>query len=248
MARFLAVAFLAWAALGWFAAPFASAQTTVNPARTSPVVVELYTSQGCLHCTRANRLLGTLSGEEHVLALTFSVDYWDYLGWHDTFAERNFAERQRAYSNTLHGRRSTPQLVINGMRQVSATDWDASRAALQAVQAMPGPPNAPTVSIRRLADNSVRAVVGSGTTAVVADVWLISFEPGPIGVHVLSGENANRMVWHYNLVRTITRAGSWTGAPAYYEQLRCSPECAVIVQTPGGGPILGAAVTRRTRR
>lgn len=248
MARFLAVALLAWAALGWLAAPCASAQTTASPARTSPVVVELYTSQGCLHCTRANRLLGTLSNEDQVLALTFSVDYWDYLGWHDTFAERNFAERQRAYSNALHGRRSTPQLVIDGMRQVSATDWDASRAALQAVQSAPARPSAPTVSIRRLADSSVRAVVGSGATPIVADVWLIAFEPGPIGVHVLSGENANRTVWHYNLVRSITRAGSWTGAAAYYERLRCSPECAVIVQTPGGGPILGAAVTRRSRR
>lgn len=245
MARLLAIVALAWAALGWF--PLAHAQPAPVPVR-APVVVELYTSQGCWHCARANRFLGTLSREDQVLALTFSVDYWDYLGWSDTFAASEYADRQRAYSSALRGRRSTPQLVIDGIRQVSATDWDTSRATLQTVQSTPRPAGAPSVSLRRLANNSVRAVVGAGAAPAGADVWLIAFEPGPTAVNVLAGENANRNVWHYNLVRSIRRAGGWRGAASYFEQPRCAPECAVIVQAPNGGPILGAAFTQRRRR
>jgi|CXWL01.1.fsa_nt_gi hypothetical protein len=243
MARFLAVVLLAWAA--W--SPLALAQNAAAPAPArTPVVVELYTSQGCWHCARANRFLGTLSREDNVLGLTFNVDYWDYLGWRDRFAEPDFADRQRAYSDAMRGRRSTPQLIIDGVRQVSATDWDLSRATLQSVQSTARGNGAPSVTIQRLRNSSVRAVVGAG--AGVADVWLIAFEPGPTAAYVTAGENAGRTVWHYNLVRSIRRAGVWNGAGSYFEQERCSPECAVIVQAPNGGPVLGAAYTQRRPR
>jgi len=97
--------------------------------RRAATVVELYTSQGCSQCPRANRLLGMFSREDDVLALTFPVGIWDYLGWHDTFAQPEFAERQRSYSQTLRVRgRFTPQLVVNGARTISASDWDEARA------------------------------------------------------------------------------------------------------------------------
>ncbi|GAM99567.1 hypothetical protein U91I_03221 [alpha proteobacterium U9-1i] len=244
-ARLLAAALLVWAALSALAPGHAYAQTA--PVR-APIVVELYTSQGCWHCARANRFLGTLSREDDILALTFSVDYWDYLGWADTFAEPEYAQRQRAYADALRGRRSTPQLVIAGQRQVSATDWDVARATLDQVRATARAAGAPSVSIQRLRNSSIRAVVGAGTSAGEADVWFIAFEPGPVAVNVLAGENDRRTLWHYNLVRRITRVGGWSGASAYYEQPRCTPECVVIVQAPNGGPILGAASTRRARR
>jgi len=76
------------------AAAVPSAWAQPAPAR-GPVLVELYTSQGCSACPRANRLLGELSHEPDVLALTFAVGYWDYLGWIDTFARPEFADRQR---------------------------------------------------------------------------------------------------------------------------------------------------------
>lgn len=241
-ARLLAAVLLAWAALGSLLPPAAEAQTAAR----APVVVELYTSQGCWHCARANRFLGTLSREDDILALTFSVDYWDYLGWRDTFAEPEFAERQRDYATTLRGRRSTPQLVLNGQRQVSAVDWDTARAAIDELAAAPRPSGAPSVSVQRLRNNTVRAVVGAG--AGQADVWFIAFDPGPYSVNVLAGENDRRTLWLYNLVTRIDRVGAWNGASAFYERQRCSPECAVIVQAPNGGPILGAAFTSRRRR
>lgn len=241
-ARLFAAALLVWAALGSFLPSLAEAQTAARP----PVVVELYTSQGCWHCARANRFLGTLAREENILALTFSVDYWDYLGWRDTFAEPEFAQRQRDYANALRGRRSTPQLVVNGQRQLSAIDWDTARAHIDQAAAAPRSSQYPSVSVQRLRNNMVRAVVGAGAGS--ADVWFVAFDPGPFSVNVLAGENDRRTLWIYNLVTRIDRVGGWNGTAAFYERQRCAPECAVIVQAPNGGPIMGAAFTSRRRR
>ena len=244
-ARFLAVALLL------LATPLSGARADppVTPAPRAPVVVELYTSQGCSQCPRANRLLGEFSREEGVIALTFPVGYWDYLGWIDTFAQPEFTARQRAFSRSLRMRAPfTPQLVIDGMRQVSAADWDESRAAMQWVQGQSAVPASPSLSVRRLPSGLVRITIGAGEARSGAvDVWLISYDPGPLNVLIRGGENANRMVSHYNLVRRVTRIGSWNGQATWFERPRCTPECAVIVQQTSGGRILAAAMTRRER-
>ncbi|MBU4195153.1 MAG: DUF1223 domain-containing protein, partial [Alphaproteobacteria bacterium] len=86
----------------------------------SPVVVELFTAQGCGGCVEANAVVERAAGEPGVIALTYGVDYWDYLGWTDTFARPEFVQRQRAYRAALRQRGvSTPQVVIDGRRQVS---------------------------------------------------------------------------------------------------------------------------------
>jgi hypothetical protein len=232
-------------ALVW-GAPSARAQSEGVQAR---VVVELYTSQGCTQCPRANRLLGMFAREDGVLALTFPVGIWDYLGWRDTFARPEFAARQRIYSTTLRVRgRFTPQLVINGARQMSASDWDEARAAFAEQQAAAAPAGAPEVAITRLRNNRVRVTVGEGAASAPGDIWLIAFDPGPIDVVITGGANINRSIAHYNLVRTIERLGAWNGGAAWYERTHCVPECAVVVQTANGGPILAAAYTSRPRR
>ena len=224
----------------------AHGQTTGQRAQA---VVELYTSQGCTQCPRANRLLGTFSREEGVLALTFPVGIWDYLGWHDTFARPEFSQRQRAYSQTLRVRgRFTPQLVINGARQVSASDWDDARMAYDAERAGGWPQGAPELSITRLRNNRVRVTLGPGARTPPADIWLLSYEPGPITVVITGGLNIDRSIPHYNLVRRIERLGAWSGDPLWYERPRCNPECAVIVQAADGGRISAAAFTARRRR
>ena len=79
-----------------------------------PVVVELFTAQGCAGCPEANARVEAVAAEPGVIALTYAVDYWDYLGWADTFARPEFAQRQRAYRHALRLRNvSTPQVVIN---------------------------------------------------------------------------------------------------------------------------------------
>lgn len=234
------------AVLFGFAATVLDARAQTEGQRAQ-VVVELFTSQGCTQCPRANRLISLYSHEPGVLALTLPVGIWDYLGWRDTFAQPSFTSRQRAYSETLHVRgRFTPQLVINGAAQVSAFNWDDARSTFNAQRTSGWPANAPTATITRLRDGHIRVTIGAGAAGSAADVWLVSYEPGPINVVISGGLNINRTIAHYNLVNDIDRVGGWDGAPVWYERSRCQPNCAVIVQEPEGGRILAAAyITRR---
>ncbi len=232
--RFLAAALVL--GLAGFAMP-ARAQTTMR----AGAVVELYTSQGCTQCPRANRLLGMFAGEDGVLALTFAVPIWDYLGWRDTFAEEAFADRQRAYSNSLRVRgRYTPQLVINGGSAMSASYWDEARAVLD--RAMESPLSAsPNITIAPLRYNGVRVTIGAGARRSNADVWIVAYDRGPVTEYVTAGTNINRRIYHYNLVRSMDRLGRWNGGAVYFEHSRCRPECAVIIQEPSGGRIIAGA-------
>jgi len=234
------------AALLWLAAFVvpANAQTTTHRAQA---VVELYTSQGCTQCPRANRLIGMFSREDETLALTFPVAIWDYLGWHDTFAQPEFTNRHRAYSRTLHVRgRFTPQLVYNGASQLSASNWDEARAMLDQTRAN-SIANALDVRIMRPQTNRVRVTIGSSARRPPADIWLIAFDPGPVTIFVTDGANRSRRIDHYNLVRRIERLGVWNGEAIYFEHGRCNPECAVLVQEPAGGRIIAAAYTTGSR-
>ena len=88
-------------------------------APAEPVVIELFTAQGCAGCPEANARVEAIADAPGVIALTYAVDYWDYLGWEDTFARPEFAQRQRAYRRPLKLRAvGTPQVVIDGRRQV----------------------------------------------------------------------------------------------------------------------------------
>jgi hypothetical protein len=110
------------------AALFAAALSQTAAARDrTPVVVELFTAQGCSACPKANLLLDRYADRSDVVALTFPVDYWDYLGWRDTFAQPAFTERQRAYADRLKLRSlTTPEFDIDGVwpgrRQDRPTD------------------------------------------------------------------------------------------------------------------------------
>jgi hypothetical protein len=233
------------AALLWLAAfvSTANAQTITNRAQA---VVELYTSQGCTQCPRANRIVGTFGAEDGVLALTFPVAIWDYLGWHDTFAQPEFTNRHRAYSRTLRARgRFTPQLVFNGASQMSASDWDEARAMLTQT---PPLTNGPDVRITRPRANRTRVTIGSGAPRAEADVWMLAYDPGPVTIYVTDGVNRSRRIDHYNLVQGMERVGGWNGGAVYFERGRCSPECAVIVQEPNGGRIITAVYTRPPNR
>lgn len=235
--RFLAVTLVALAA-------FAASARAQTPGQRADVVVELYTSQGCSQCPRANRLLGNFAREPGVLALTFPVGMWDYLGWHDTFAQPEFTERQRQYSRALRIRgRFTPQLVLSGSRQLSAADWDDARIALDQAQMAPRALARGDLAITRLNGGRVRITLNNNPRGEDADIWLVVYDPGPLAVVVHGGLNINRTVLHYNLVRSMERVDTWNGRSVWYERSRCWPECAVIIQERNGGAILGAAYT-----
>ena len=248
-AHLAAVALLLFAAFGLNAQAQERAAAAAEASASAVTVVELYTSQGCFSCPRANRLVRQFTRDHNVLALTFPVGYWDYLGWADTFARPEFVDRQRLYSRALHFRAPyTPQLIIDGARQVSAASWDLSRAVFDEVRtdAVNAPPS-PRITLRRMGNDVARVEVSRGAHAgQPADIWFVSYDPGPLTVLITRGENANRRVTHYNLVQRIVRAGEWNGEATWFERAQCRPECAVLVQEPNGGPILAAAFTQQS--
>jgi len=204
-----------------------------------PVVVEFYTAQGCAACAQANDYVNSLAERPGVLALTFAVDYWDYLGWEDTFALPAFAERQKAYLTPLSLREPyTPQLVINGASEASAVEPEKVEALLEAAAERQVPaPDILFIGLRRVDVGTGRAPRGG------ADVWLIRYDPRPENVVVRRGENRGETLEQRNVVREITRLGRWRGRPTAYsapEPSQDGLQTLLIVQAPNGGRILAA--------
>jgi hypothetical protein len=214
------------------AAAFAFA-TALPVHAAQPVVVELFTSQGCSSCPPANASLAAVANRPDVLALSFGVTYWDYLGWKDTFAQPQFTARQVAYESGLgHSGPFTPQIVVNG-----ATDTVGNRQSdvehLIAAAHLAGPAIALKGNVV-----SVAAAPAQGT----ADVWLVRYDPRTVNVSVARGENEGVTLPHKNVVRELTRLGAWSGAAATYP-ISPAPAgllTAVLIQKPRGGVILAA--------
>jgi len=207
-------------------------------AKPPPVVVELYTAQGCASCGEANANLIKLASRPQVLALTFPVDYWDYLGWPDTFAKPEFADRQKAYVAQLALREPyTPQVVVDGRAQAGGLQTDkVDKLIDQAAGEHPKPPQIAFVGGKRVD-------VGAGRPPRPgAEVWLVRYDPRQQDVMVKKGDNRGQTVEHINVVREITRLGSWKGRPVAYRLPAASEEglaTVVLVQGAKGGRILG---------
>jgi hypothetical protein len=212
----------------------------VGAAARPPVLVELFTAQGCGSCDDANAFFGRLAERPGVLALTFPVDYWDYLGWTDTFARPEFTERQKAYVARLKLREPyTPQVVIDGREQAQALkSAEVDRLVRAAAAAPRNPPDIRFVGARRVDVGSGRAGKGG------AEVWLIRYDPRAVEVLVRAGDNRGETVVQKNVVRQMERLGVWRGRPTAY-RVPAAPEdglkTVVVVQQPRGGRVLGVA-------
>lgn len=216
-----------------------AAQAATPPAE--PVVVELFTAQGCAGCPEANRAVEAVAAEPGVIALTYAVDYWDYLGWADTFARPEFAARQRAYRAALKLRAlPTPQVILDGARQAQVRP-EPLQAAIDAQARRRVFP--PEIEFRE-SGNAVG--VGSGRAPVGgAEVWAVTFVPGPQEVTVARGDNRGQRVRHVNVVRRLTKLGDWRGSPMLFRLPGDSAEgeaVAVLVQSKTDRRILNAAV------
>ncbi|MDQ0464923.1 hypothetical protein QO010_002707 [Caulobacter ginsengisoli] len=225
-------AFLVWAFAAALASPVAAA-----PAKP-PVLVELFTAQGCSSCNDAGEHFNDLAQSPGVLALTFSVDYWDYLGWEDSFARPEFVERQRAYVRGFGLREVyTPQVVVGGRSQVSgvrAAKVDALVA--QAAKTPIDPPDMLFMAGGRVAVGSGRVPRGG------ADVWLIRYDPRLLEVQVRRGDNKGRTLTERNVVRELVKLGAWKGRPTAYKLPAAKTDglvTVVVVQAPRGGRVLG---------
>jgi hypothetical protein len=215
-----------------------------------PIVVELYTSQGCASCPPADQITAELTERDDVLPLTFPVDYWDYLGWHDTLARPQNAQRQIAYARrSQSGRVFTPQMVIDGFFSAIGSrraDVLARIAARQAAAiAAPSVPvrisvDGQEVSVSLPMDQARRARPGAK-----ASVWLFPFGKVDM-VHITGGENRGRSVRYSHVVRNIVMMGEWTGKAATFEHTLSEHDrgqfgYAVLIQDDGIGPVIAAA-------
>jgi hypothetical protein len=202
-------------------------------AQTRPVVVELFTSQGCSSCPPADALLNELAGRKDVLALGFHVDYWDKLGWKDPLSTPGATMRQQDYA-TEFGRSEvfTPQMVIDGRRQAVGSNRGAVLAAIAGSEPASAAPVAFAADGR-----SVSIGAGTGTGKVLVIRYLLSRT-----TEVQRGENAGRTAIDRNGVDAISRAGEWTGQKLdlQVEPVDADHGLAVLVQG-DDGRILGAA-------
>lgn len=225
-----------FAALGAIAA--LAANSAIAADARHPVVVELYQSQGCSSCPPANANVQAIADRPEVLALSFSVTYWDELGWKDTFARPEYTARQWDYAKGLgHQNVFTPQVVVNGRKDGVGAD---ARELAQLVRAGDRGVAGPDLAIVGGA-----ARIGAGAApAGGADVWLARYDPRILQVPIRRGENGGKTLPHKNIVKQFVRIGHWTGA-AQTITLPASTDpalmTAVLIQTSKGGPILAAA-------
>lgn len=229
MKFWIRVCLVAGAALAWIA------QADV-PSR--PLVVELFTAQGCSSCPPADAYLGQLSQRPDVLALAFHVDYWDSSGWRDRFELRQGVERQNVYAHNF--RRAsvfTPQFVIDGRKDAMDTS--------SIVQALQEPRDAVPVTLAVREGQVVVDVGEKQGEQHPSDVVLVAFLRHAVS-NVGRGENAGKTLEEFNIVRSIRTLGEWKGATENYKVSVSSlpsdaTDVAVLVQSHGEGPIVGAA-------
>ena len=203
------------------------------------VVVELYTSQGCSSCPPADKLLGELSSRKDVLPLALHVDYWDYIGWKDIFANPAHTQRQRAYAR-VKGSRSiyTPQMVIGGKDHVIGYKPMDVADAIQANKVRS------PVEIGMIRSGDTLVVTAEATGRVPGDmvVQLVRYAPRQ-SVKIERGENAGRTIRYHNIVTDWSALGAWDGRGAFSAGVKAPADghYAVIVQRRGPGPIVAAA-------
>ena len=224
------------------------AGSSVASSDEPPAVVELFTSQGCSSCPPADKLLGEMVDKPGIVALSYSVDYWDYLGWRDTLGSPANSERQRAYARARgDGRVYTPQVVVDGITHVNGANEAAIEMAMRN-------------SAKRLADAKVPVSMRAEGDTLIVDVgaapeksdrragtvWLAIAKEVET-VKVARGENRGRDLSYHHPVREMSPIGMWHGEPITLrlplKDLKAmGGDCLfALLQVEDSGPILGAA-------
>lgn len=201
-----------------------------------PVVVELFTSQGCSSCPPADRFLSELSDTRaDVLPLAFHVTYWNQLGWKDPYSLDSATERQARYGERFRDGSYTPEMVIDGTAAVVGSDRGAAETAID--RAKRAGVTAAAVSASR---GGATVAVSIGAGAGPARVLLVGYDARrvtPVG----RGENAGRTLTESNIVRGVMPIGEWQGAALTLHAAPVEGErLAVLLEAPDGR-IVGAA-------
>lgn len=227
----------------------ASAGERVRAGPGEPVtVVELFTSQGCSSCPPADALLEKYVRRGDVIALTFNVDYWDYLGWKDTLASPENGNRQRAYAKARgDGQVYTPQVVVDGIRHAVGSREEAIDKAIARTRTGRSGKRVP-LELRTVGDTLVvrAGAAPEGAEVEPATIWL-ALVSKQVTVEIERGENRGREITYFSVVRELTPVGQWTGEavtlklPKKHLMKNGADGCAALLQRDEAGPILAAA-------
>ncbi|MCT8160065.1 DUF1223 domain-containing protein [Pseudoruegeria sp. SHC-113] len=229
--------FTAWLAGAWLASMGAVFAAEEQGARL--VVIELYTSQGCSSCPPADALLSELAKRDDVLPLALHVDYWDYIGWKDIFANPAHTARQKAYARAAGQRMVyTPQMVIDGAEHVVGNKPEEVDALIQLHAEDRS--DITLAAQRSGAAISIRAEAGAGHGGDLV-VQLVRYMPDAT-VEIGRGENAGRKLTYSNIVTSWMPIAKWDGRTPFALEAQAEGEdrAAVIIQRAGHGEILAA--------
>ncbi|WP_343314741.1 thioredoxin family protein [Brucella sp. BE17] len=210
-------------------------------------VLELYTSQGCKSCPQADDNFADYADDPSVVALSFHVNYWDYMGWRDTLATQDNTDRQKAYRNSFSaGMIYTPQAVINGRTEVNGREAASVKTALDSSKLDV------KTAIRQLDDGRLSIEIGAGEKPESPVHVVVFYFRDSVTIPIRGGENAGQALTYRNTVSEINTIGMWDGTalkvelPASELKRKNASGCAVILQEtrPDNslGPIHGAAV------
>lgn len=222
----------------WAALPF-----TLNAGErsTGPVVIELFTSQGCSSCPPADAIIADFATRPDVLPLALHVDYWDYLGWQDEFARPEFTARQKSYARAL-GKRTvyTPQVVVQG--RATSVGANPMRLTDAVRHELMGPEAPVTMSAERKGDKLRVTAIPRGALPEKMRLSMVRFVPRQ-RIEIERGENAGRVIDYVNIVTEWRPLAEWNGQGPLTVNVETPGQnpIAVILQSPGHGPILAAS-------
>jgi hypothetical protein len=224
-------------------AAFSLLAAPLQAEQDQPVVVELFTSQGCSSCPAADEMLAELADREDIIALALHVDYWDYIGWEDPFGDPAHAERQRGYA-AVGGRRSvyTPELIVQGQTDiVGAKPMKLMDAVERHAEA------APQVALTLARSDETLEIEADPLTDTAGPMHVHMLRYSPMErTKVTRGENAGHVMEHSNVVRDWQVLADWDGSAPLSLTAKTEGDLPVVVivqrQEPGGpGAILAAA-------
>jgi hypothetical protein len=207
----------------------------VANAAERPIVVELFTSQGCSSCPPANAYLNEMSrGRRDVLALAFHVTYWDRLGWKDPFSMEAATDRQAVYGRRFGDGSYTPEMVVDGASSAVGSDRGQVGSAIE--NAKRNGQTAAAINVTKNGDQvSIEVGAGSGQGRIL----LIGFDHEHTTA-IGRGENSGRTLTEANVVRSFRAVGQWSGAAVRVsERFPQGQDVAVVLEAPDGR-IIGA--------
>ncbi len=212
-------------------------------AQSNDVLVELYTSQGCSSCPPADALLKKLDERAGVIALALHVDYWDYIGWKDSFGDPAYAKRQRAYAYVAGSRTIyTPQMIVGGTAIIIGAK---PMEVADLINEMQVQDHGIRMMLERKGGSLEISARMLGTHSQPMIVQLVRYQPSQT-VSIPRGENAGRTIEYVNIVTEWRQIGKWDGkTPLKLREDVLGPlPLVVILQAVGPGQVLAAARLR----